>query len=191
MSLEPLIITMKIYTKTGDKGKTSLYDGSRVVKSDDIFSLLGEVDELSSRIGVVVAHSKKGLKDIDEQLRNIQSNLQNLNSHIATIKPNKRHRLVLLDEKDVKSLETFIDVLDSKNKKLTSFILPGNTPLDSFIHLCRTQSRKVERLMWLMHNDDSNKVTFSEFDFQYTNRLSDFFFVLSRYIAEEDCFSYI
>jgi len=154
----------KVYTKTGDKGTTSLYDGSRVEKTAKFFVVLGEIDELSSRIGMLCAQIPDRLSGQgcvnkicfnfpplqgfnNEQnnpaniLRIIQATLQDLNSIIATV--NKENRKIpTIEEKCVQELETYIDHMEEFTPKLTKFILPGVTLADAQSHLCRTQTRK-------------------------------------------------
>lgn len=175
---------MKIYTKTGDSGHTSFFDGSRAPKFDFAFQVLGEIDELSARIGLLCTH----LEDTN-MLRKIQRTLQDFNSHIATIdKTNKK--LPNLSENLVLELEQIIDEMEKTNTKLTKFILPGVTQADALAHICRTQSRKAERYMIQYCSTDS--IVLPDCMFKYMNRLSDFFFVFARWICNSagktDCF---
>lgn len=185
---------MKVYTKTGDKGNTSLYNGNRIGKYEIFFDVLGEIDELSSRIGMVC--SLLDNKDISNKLREIQGKLQDINTIIAT--PNSEKTLPNILEIDVSNIEKFIDELEKSNTKLTKFILPGVTQVDSQCHLCRTQTRKVERFLWKFHYDNSILPT-SEGDLieikdivvdmnitSYVNRLSDLFFVLARFLCKNE-----
>jgi cob(I)alamin adenosyltransferase len=176
---------MKIYTKTGDGGMTSLYDGTRVQKSHEIFDLLGEIDELSSRIGMLCAlnrsneHSDQRLSNTSQLLRTIQHILQNFNSHLATPDESKKSRLPVLSETWVTKLEDAIDSMEKENSKLTKFILPGVRPIDAQAHLCRTQTRTVERMLVEKYNNcDVNLIMLHFF-----NRLSDYFFVLARWFC--------
>lgn len=198
---------MKVYTKTGDSGETSLYDGCRIQKSAINFMVLGEIDELSSRIGLLCAmiNNDSEMKDdsIDNYslLRKIQRILQDFNTHIATIDRVNR-RLPELSDDYVTELENAIDMIENKNTKLTNFILPGVTPIDAQSHLCRTQTRKVERVLIELHNSkdilnvkttrlgkqsyvDLEKFIIPEVMLKYINRLSDFFFVLARYLSRQ------
>jgi len=175
---------MKIYTKTGDKGFTHLWDGQKTMKSDIRFTVVGEIDELSSRIGVLISFLPETIF-----LRKIQTTLQHINSHIVTIK--KQDKLVQIEYDLITELEETIDEIERTNTKLTKFILPGSgSNADAFAHMCRTQCRKVERFMWLKKeylNDNPN----AENIFKYLNRLSDFFFVLARFCTPEgmECFA--
>lgn len=199
---------MKIYTKTGDKGTTSLYDGSRRPKSDTHFEVLGSMDELSSRIGILVALTNQEIP----LLRKIQRTLQDFNSHIATIKKVGK-RLPMFELNIVTELEEAIDEMEKLNSKLTKFIIPGVNQDDAQAHMCRTQARTVERsLIRLLENykDQEKRIlqinqnqldttlieittfTIPEVILVYINRLSDYFFVLARWLCTikgvEDCF---
>lgn len=185
---------MKIYTKTGDKGTTMLWSGGRAPKSSQVFMLLGELDELTTRIGVVCAHSSSNYL-VTEQLRKIQSLIQDINTEVATLGKPSEDKHISNVKYCTEILEKSIDNMEKQNSKLVVFILPGVTPLDSFVHMCRTQARKVERLMCEILNSDilvnDKNITISDTTLSYFNRLSDYFFVLSRYVCmkagEEDC----
>lgn len=186
----------KIYTKTGDKGTTGLLDGSRVSKSSIYTETLGSADELTSRIGLLCATLEDYPLDF---LREIQGNLQRINSYIAS--PNKKAEF-LADLTDIdKILEVEIDRLEKDLPKLTKFILPGVTVADAHAHSCRTQARCTERQVRAYADairgtyDDKvveDKGSLPEVIFRYLNRLSDYFFVLARWICyisgNEDCF---
>lgn len=196
---------MKVYTKTGDSGETSLYDGSRAPKYAINFVVLGEMDELSSRIGMLCAILGKD-SVFYPQLRNIQVIIQDFNSHIATLDSEGR-KLPELPNDIISELEERIDKMEESNTKLTKFILPGVTQADAQAHLCRTQTRKAERALIELHNSrdiltvtkdgERSHVELEEFMIpqiilKYMNRLSDFFFVLARNICViegvSDCF---
>lgn len=169
---------MKIYTKTGDKGQTSFYDGSRALKSTINFDVVGEVDELSSRIGMMCALIEG--EYFTASLRQIQSILQDVNSHIATVDKTK-YKLPEIASTTVTDLEVAIDVMEKTNPKLTKFILPGVMQTDAQAHLCRTQTRKVERAIIKLCSEQPNIVP--DIVIQYINRLSDFFFVFARWLC--------
>lgn len=187
---------MKIYTKTGDKGKTDLYGGSRVSKTHPVLKCLGEIDELSSRIGMVCAlatdYNKTSPRvpvyDIETLfLRSIQGNLQRINSYVAN---NSDDNMETVDSCYILELENEIDEMDDKTPTLTKFILPGVTKVDAQIHLCRSQTRKVERLLWELIE---NGRYIDKGILKYINRLSDYFFGLSRYVCiylieAEECY---
>lgn len=169
---------MKIYTKTGDKGQTSFYDGSRASKSAINFDVVGEVDELTSRIGLLCALIEGEYFTVT--LRKVQSILQDINSHIATVNKTK-YKLPELDDGIVTDLENAIDVMEKVNPKLTKFILPGVMQTDAQAHLCRTQTRKVERRIIGLCTEQPDIVP--EIVIRYINRLSDFFFVFARWMC--------
>ena len=198
---------MKVYTKTGDEGTTGLYDGSRASKNEIFFDVLGELDELSSRVGMLCALFPQDLEDSNmmmSQFRKIQSTIQDINSIVGSV----RMVVPFITKEQVNELEFNIDFMEEKNPKLTKFILPGVTPADAQAHLCRTQARKVERYLWELHNSEGKVVlkrgrkeeelNLSTIDIHenimcYMNRLSDFFFVLARWVCSsqdiEDCFA--
>lgn len=190
---------MKVYTKTGDAGTTSLYDGNRIGKEEIMFEVLGESDELTSRIGLFYSSLKTMVNPSDLllqenilYLKQVQAILQDMNSHIATIDTKKK--LPTIDDTLVEQLEILIDRVDALNEPLTTFILPGETVHDSFGHMCRVQTRKLERILWKYERADWNidgkklidlsQVHVPEIFFRYINRLSDYFFVLCRFICK-------
>tara|TARA_A100001011_G_scaffold394642_1_gene487565 strand:- start:33109 stop:33720 length:612 start_codon:yes stop_codon:yes gene_type:complete len=197
---------MKIYTKSGDKGITSLYDGNRISKTELIFDILGEFDELSSRIGVFFCFVKKATLKVDNTenymsilleninyLRKIQINIQDINSIIATVEKNKF--VPTFTQEKVNEIEQLIDNIEKINDKLTVFILPGENMCDAHGHLCRTQVRKVERFLWELHNADFlikgqkndidlSLISVSDIILSYMNRLSDYFFVFCRFLVK-------
>ncbi len=190
---------MKIYTRSGDEGNSSLYDGSRISKSEIFFDVLGELDELSSRIGFLssLLSSNDNLNYIFIFLRIIQGKIQDINTIIATIKTKKV--LPKITDYDILLIEQQIDNIEKNNEPLTKFILPGVTQLDSQSHLCRTQTRKVERYLWKLHNSKDNiiktngvielkEIVIDSLITSYINRLSDFFFVLARFLCKSEGF---
>jgi cob(I)alamin adenosyltransferase len=173
---------MKIYTKKGDNGITFLYDGSLVKKSENIFDVLGTSDELGSNIGLLIAFLSVSSVDVKDKiiifLRQIQSDLQHINSELATPNPKQHHKLIKISETNVSSIEEHIDLLEEFNDKLTCFILPGVTIPDSQSHVCRTITRRMERELYKIGCDNT-------FIMKYINRLSDYFFVLARFICKK------
>ncbi len=172
-----------IYTKSGDKGKTSLVGGKRVSKSDISLALYGEIDELNSWIGVILSEIE-GKDYINNQtllLKKVQVSLFNLGSNFAC-EPEKRKsfKLPQLVEEDVLNIENEINEMDSDLKELKNFILPGGSKLSSFLHILRTVCRRVERI--LIAYSEKNDDLLPSFSGEFINRLSDYFFVFSRWV---------
>ena len=168
----------KIYTKTGDKGTTSLIGGTRVPKYDDRIEAYGTVDELNAWVGLIRdqeidKHSKTILLEIQDRLFTIESLL-------ATDKDARTTNLPVLTERDVLLLENEIDKMNAQLPILTSFILPGGHPFVSYCHLARTVCRRAERLAIKL----GEKYEIDPLVIAYLNRLSDYFFVLSRYFSK-------
>lgn len=166
---------MKIYTKTGDRGETGLFGGARVSKASVRVNAYGDVDELNSVLGVVVAH----VDDIQrsELLRQIQSELFVLGAELAK-NPDKDVDLgmPLLAEADVERLERSIDELDQALAPLKTFILPGGSFAAAFLHMARTTCRRAERALVELAQGESVR----EELVRYLNRLSDLLFTLAR-----------
>lgn len=171
----------QIYTFTGDNGSTGLVSGTRVSKSDDRIFLYGEVDELNSRIGLVVSFMRKEKDFVREInfLEDIQASLFDLGSNLA-IESSKRSewKLPAISPERVKQLEAEIDWMDAGLDPLKNFILPGGTIVASSIHLCRTCARAIERQMVGFANSTGEELP--ENGLKFVNRLSDYFFVLAR-----------
>ena len=169
---------VKVYTKTGDKGDTSLVGGTRVGKDHKKIELYGEVDELNSIIGLITSGVDG---DIKEELFKIQHLLFNLGSVLAC-EPKKRleFKLPTVTDKNIIFLENSIDQMQSQLSPLKNFILPGGDMAASHAHLARTVCRRVERKMVAFFNENSSEEV--PHSLEFLNRLSDYFFVLARYI---------
>jgi cob(I)alamin adenosyltransferase len=168
---------MKIYTKTGDKGKTSLLNGKRVPKYHPRIEAYGTVDELNSFIGLLRAFDFN--KDDKNALISIQNLLFNIGSNLAMDEKNTEYPLPQVTEKDIELLENEMDRMDDVLPKLKEFILPGGDKAVALSHVCRSVCRRVERLCTeLSENEEINDLIII-----YLNRLSDYFFVLGRKIA--------
>ena len=170
-------MAMKIYTKTGDAGKTSLIGGTKVLKSDPRIEAYGTVDELNSYIGVVSDfsnddHAKTVLKEIQDRLFTIGSEL--------ACDPNKKinMRIPDLHESDVELLEKEMDEMDKQLPVMKNFILPGGLPAVSFMHVARCVCRRAERCCV---NLKENGGEVAPIIIKYINRLSDYLFMLARY----------
>ena len=167
---------MKIYTKTGDKGKTSLFGGERVDKFDLRIESYGTVDELNSILGVAVGEIKD--QEVLKVLYTIQNQLFTVVADLATPeqKNKKKFQIKRLNTESVKFLEDQIDYFDEKLAELKQFILPGGTKGAAFLHQARTVSRRAERKIVLLKKiSDINEIIVV-----YLNRLSDLLFVLAR-----------
>lgn len=165
---------MKIYTKTGDKGSTSLYNGSRVPKSDLRVETYGTVDELNTIIGLAIAHDVPKL--IEEDLLIISKWLFNLGSDLAT-PLNSKVNIERIKLENIEYLEKKIDEYTIKLPELNNFILPGGSKPGAFLHQARTVCRRAERLaVSLSANED-----IGELPVIFLNRLSDYLFTAARF----------
>jgi cob(I)alamin adenosyltransferase len=168
----------KIYTKVGDKGKSSLYNGQICDKDDSIFEALGDLDELSADIGLIKIEDK----NYTELLREIQSRLLDLGSHIATPQTNSNNVKIertKFNEKHLEILEEWTDKLNESLPTLKNFTLPH-----SQINKARVVARRAERRVITVikqHPDDYDLICI-----KYLNRLSSFFFALDRFLTEEE-----
>ncbi|MDP3463489.1 MAG: cob(I)yrinic acid a,c-diamide adenosyltransferase [Bacteroidales bacterium] len=170
---------MKIYTRTGDKGQTSLIGGTRVPKYHERIEAYGTVDELNSFIGLIRDQAETDLHS-KEILLEIQDRLFTLESHLAEDPDGALTRsMPLLHENDVELLEKEIDLMNENLPDLMNFILPGGHPLVSLCHVGRTVCRRAERIC--IHLATTHPV--AEIDIRYLNRLSDYLFVLSRHLG--------
>jgi cob(I)alamin adenosyltransferase len=172
-------MSFKIYTKTGDEGKTSLIGGSRVLKSNIRIEAYGTVDELNSQIGVVCDHLKD--EKLLAYLKEIQDRLFTVGSHLAT-DPNKNVKMAIPDllESDITFLEKNMDEMDAQLPELKSFILPGGHIAASHAHVARCICRRAERICVHMQADND---TVEPIVIKYLNRLSDALFMLARFIS--------
>ncbi len=164
----------KIYTKTGDKGKTALIGGTRVPKYDIRIEAYGTVDELNAFIGLVRdmdidTHSKGLLLEIQDRLFTMESSLARDGKTLPNALPT-------LHSKDVELLENEMDKMNKQLPELTAFILPGGHPVVSYCHIARTVCRRAERLAILMNEQFPT----DGLNIRYLNRLSDYLFVLAR-----------
>jgi len=163
---------MAIYTRTGDKGETSLANGSRVSKNHNLITFVGHLDEINAHLGICNSYLHSDEKFIEEVnfLRKIQNDLFVIGS--ISVFANLNFDV----SREVLVLEKQIDRYDEILPKLTNFILPGGNQISSYVHLLRTSVRKLE-----IQTINSNEEVLLQF-LPYLNRLSDFLFVLARYI---------
>ena len=163
---------MKIYTKTGDRGETSLHGGKRVPKDALRIEAYGTVDELNSLLGL--CRSMNSIREVDGILAEIQNDLFTLGADLAT--PLNSGTVKRVDEADVARLERHIDTIDPTLPPLTKFILPGGSRSAAAIHFSRTVCRRAERLVARLGREE----TVGTHALVYLNRLSDLLFVLAR-----------
>ena len=172
-------MAFKIYTKTGDKGATSLIGGVRVPKNHIRIEAYGTVDELNSYLGMVGDSTQES--EIKEWLREVQDRLFTIGSVLAT-NPDKEVKMKLPDlhDADIEWLEQRIDKMNEVLPEMRSFILPGGNLASSTAHVARCVCRRAERICVGMMQDEEYV---PELVVKYLNRLSDFLFVLARYIS--------
>jgi len=178
---------MKIYTKTGDKGTTALYGGTRVPKYNIRIEAYGTADELNSHIGLL--KDQKIDKRTSETLLKIQNEIFTLGAMLATppekekLKSGKdRLNIHKINEEDIQHLEKEIDFMDQSLPQMTNFILPGGHQTVSFCHIARCICRRTERLAVHLHKNEP----IDEFILTYLNRLSDYLFVLARKLTVDN-----
>lgn len=166
---------MKVYTKTGDKGKTSLFGGKRVLKNDLQIESYGNVDELNSWIGVLRDSSSNTVEK--DFIVEIQENLFTIGSYLATDAA-KKEKLSLpqVSESWITALEVAMDKMDENLPSMQFFVLPGGHISVSHCHVARTVCRRAERSIVALLSEDED----IDFAKRYVNRLSDYLFVLSR-----------
>ncbi|RPI60518.1 MAG: cob(I)yrinic acid a,c-diamide adenosyltransferase [Ignavibacteriales bacterium] len=168
---------MKIYTKTGDKGETGLFGGERVSKNNLRLNAYGSIDELNSFLGLAVIEVTNN--EIKNVLKDLQNKLFVLGSDLATPETEKNAKLKItrLPDSYITDTEKTIDKFEAQLDELKNFILPGGSKGSAILHVCRTISRRAEREVVALKNTEhigENIVIF-------LNRLSDLFFVLSRF----------
>ena len=168
---------MKIYTKTGDKGDTGLFGGERVSKNSPRIKAYGTIDELNSFIGLAITEVKN--KEVKLLLNKIQNQLFTVGSDLATpeTEKNKKLNITRTPESFYLELEYEIDKYEVKLEPLKNFILPGGSKAAAFLHVCRTVARRAEREVVALNST----VKIGDNVIIFLNRISDLFFVLSRY----------
>jgi cob(I)alamin adenosyltransferase len=175
---EPRLALNRIYTKTGDQGQTHLAGGQSVSKDSRRIECYGTVDELNAFVGMAAISASESVPELEPILRRVQHELFNLGSILAT-KPEDVHpKQARVTEAEVRQLETEIDRMNADLAPLRSFVLPGGTRLNTELHACRTICRRAERLAVALARDEAIPAE----TIQYLNRLSDAFFVWSRWV---------
>jgi cob(I)alamin adenosyltransferase len=174
-----MVTLNRIYTKTGDKGETALGDGTRLPKFALRIAAYGTVDETNSVLGLARLHTSG---EMDAMLARIQNDLFDLGADLCVPEDGRRgDGRLRIAEAQLGRLEREIDAMNEELSPLTSFILPGGTPVAAHLHLARTVSRRAERL--IVELADTEKVGATAI--QYINRLSDHFFVAARYANDK------
>lgn len=170
-----MVTLSKIYTRGGDKGQTSLGDGTRRAKHDLRVEAYGTVDEANAVLGLVRQHTDG---DVDQLLSRVQNDLFDLGADLCTPEGNERRSGALrIQDSQVTALEAEIDRFNEPLETLKSFVLPGGTPAAAYLHLARTVTRRAERLVVALAEAE----TVNPEAVRYLNRLSDLLFVLGRH----------
>jgi cob(I)alamin adenosyltransferase len=170
----------KIYTRTGDEGKTSLGDGSRIPKFHLRVTAYGSIDEANSVIGVANLHVDN--REIFQLLRHIQNDLFDVGADLCRPeRPGGEKPLLRITEEQVTWIENQIDHFNEELEPLNSFVLPGGSPASAHLHLARTVTRRAERdVVRLSAEEPVNAAAL-----RYINRLSDLLFVLARFLNDK------
>ncbi len=167
---------MKIYTKTGDKGQTSLYDGTRIDKDSIRVDSYGTIDELNSYIGLCMHYINEDEKKV---LFNIQRDLFYIGAELATKNTEKLNKVV--NDDDIKNLENIIDKYMGEAKGLDSFIIPGTSLASAHLHIARTICRRAERIIISLSKVEQINTML----IKYINRLSDALYAIARYSEDK------
>jgi len=175
----------RVYTRSGDKGDTALVGGKRVPKDSWRIEAYGTVDELNSIVGLArvfnsaapAATARDRLEDI---LKRMQNDLFDLGSELATPAESAYEGMFRVGDDEVKALERLMDECQKDLAPLNSFILPGGGKVSAFLHQCRTVCRRAERIVLRLGREED----IGPYPLRYLNRLSDLFFVLSRWAAK-------
>ncbi|WP_269584924.1 cob(I)yrinic acid a,c-diamide adenosyltransferase [Roseibium sp. Sym1] len=175
-----MVVLNKIYTKTGDDGTTALGSGERRRKNDLRIEAYGTVDETNAVVGLVRLQTAEAAPEIDVTLGRIQNDLFDLGADLATPETDQDlgYEPLRITDAQVDAIEEAIDSLNADLSPLRSFVLPGGSPASAHLHLARTVSRRAERLMV----DLGAREQVNPAAVRYMNRLSDYFFVASRFL---------
>lgn len=168
---------MKIYTKTGDGGETSLFAGGRVRKDHARVEVYGTLDEANSSLGFALTLLPTSLSGFGAELLQIQNELFVVGAELATPDPSKL-KMPLVSEKEIERLEFSIDQMESKLPPLKSFVLPGGSAASAYLHVVRTIVRRAERQLIELHLSGETRPMVEK----YLNRLSDYLFVACRFV---------
>lgn len=176
----------RVYTRAGDQGDTALVGGKRVPKDALRIEAYGTVDELNSIVGLArvfnsEAASSAASERVDAILKHLQNELFDLGSELATPRDASYEGMFRIGEEDVTALEQLMDECQRDLAPLNSFILPGGGRVSGFLHQCRTVCRRAERIVLRLSREED----IGPWPLRYLNRLSDLFFVLSRWVARQ------
>ena len=177
---------MKIYTRGGDKGETTLLGGVRVAKNDPRVTAYGTVDELNAALGVAIAlENGNALNLLSDELRSLQEDLFTMGARLAAANPERALRkgtIPALDEGRIEELEAWIDRLDADLPSLDAFVLPGGSIVAAQLHVARTICRRAERNVMELLTEQPD---LAEVVIPYLNRLSDLLFMLARSVNHQ------
>lgn len=174
-----------LYTRTGDAGTTSLYDGSRAAKESPTFSVLGDIDELNAHLGLAAFRCKEAGNGLEEDLAFIQCRCLDMGASVATPRSpdadeeTRKQRLTHFGSEHVKYIEKRIDQLDAALPRLTNFVLPSGGEAACALHIARVVARRAERAVWPLIREGEVESDVGTF----INRLSDFLFAAARTAA--------
>lgn len=177
----PRLALNRIYTKAGDQGETHLAGGQRVSKDSPRIECYGTVDELNAFTGMAAISAAESVPALVPILRRVQHELFNLGSILATQPADVHPNQARVTEVEIRQLEIEIDRMNGALAPLRSFVLPGGTRLNTELHACRTICRRAERLAVTLAREEQIPPE----TIQYLNRLSDAFFVWSRWVNHE------
>ncbi|MBY3989741.1 cob(I)yrinic acid a,c-diamide adenosyltransferase [Rhodococcus fascians] len=173
----------RIYTRIGDDGTTGLSDFSRVSKNDERLIAYADCDETNASLGVALALGNPS-ESVRTVIRTVQSDLFDAGADLSTpVVDNPEYPPLRIDQSYIDRLEAWCDEFNDELPALTSFILPGGTPLGALLHVARTVARRAERSAWAAVH--ASPETTSDLPAKYLNRLSDLLFILSRYANPE------
>lgn len=176
----------RVYTRGGDRGTTALVGGKRVPKDDPRIEAYGTIDELNAIVGLARVYNEEKLLDgeshrwLDRVLKDVQEELFDLGSELATPADFSYEGMYRVSEKEVRRIERLIDQCQQDLEPLKSFVLPGGGKIGAHLHQCRTVCRRAEREIFRL----SRTETMGEWPLKYINRLSDLFFVLARWVGK-------
>lgn len=168
---------MKVYTKKGDKGQTSLIGGTRVSKASIRIESYGTVDELNSYIGLIREEIK--VEESKALLESIQNDLFLIGANLASCPEKSKMEITSLKESHIEKMELAMDAMNEELPAMTHFVLPGGTTLNCHLHIARCITRRAERITVQLAEES----VVDEKVIMYLNRLSDYLFVLARYVV--------